>query len=549
MSLKLSSPSSEPADSAVIQSWCLQHGCEYTDGGDSDVEVKVNRVHTARFTYITDTCTASDEIYELAIIGEPPKTVANITCSGDRGLRYALNALKRRSERGDWHPGSEYDYPKFPARGIVEGFYGKPWSREQRLDMLRFIASRNMNTYVYAPKDDAYHRLKWREPYDGESLGALDEVFRQATSLGLRFCYAIGPGLSMRYSSEEDYAALLIKSRQIYDLGVRWFGLLLDDIPDKLQHREDIATYPDLAAAHVRLINRYYADLKTWDDAVQLAVCPTQYWGKGNEYYITRLGREIHPRIDLFWTGRNICSQEITLHEAALFAQSACRPPLFWDNYPVNDAEMTDELHIGPYRQRDPSLYRFSRGIIANGMEYAESSKIAFATIAAYSWNPHRYDPEAIWEEALEQAVGKADLTPMLRFADNVRYSCLYPTDAPRLAEALTRFDFEYAYGNREEAIGGLERLAAEMTAAAEALHANEAGNPALFREIKRWLDKYAAGCRLLTLGAAHLRDGGPQTLETLRAAHAAYGQDRTYVFADVLDAFLAKLLEQGYTP
>ena len=30
------------------------------------------------------------------------------------------------------------DYPAFQIRGVIEGFYGPPWSHEDRLDMLRF---------------------------------------------------------------------------------------------------------------------------------------------------------------------------------------------------------------------------------------------------------------------------------------------------------------------------------------------------------------------------------------------------------------------------
>jgi len=46
----------------------------------------------------------------------------------------------------------------FRRRGIVEGFFGPPWSIEQRCAMFEFGAKHAMNTYLYAPKDDPYHR-------------------------------------------------------------------------------------------------------------------------------------------------------------------------------------------------------------------------------------------------------------------------------------------------------------------------------------------------------------------------------------------------------
>jgi hyaluronoglucosaminidase len=545
MPLTLSAPACGIKDRTIVKRWCERSGWRYRRAG-GEVELRVERNGSEKFTYVAETAAASDEVYELTVEGSPPHVRATIVCSGDPGLRYGLNALHRKANRGDWRPVTEYDYPRFPVRGIVEGYYGKPWSPGQRLDMLRFIASRNMNTYLYAPKDDPYHRDRWNELYDEGGLRTLRETFREADALGLRFWYGLAPGLSMRYSDPADYEALLRKTRQIFELGVRDFALLLDDIPDTLQHPEDQAAFPDLAVAHARLANRYYGDLRNWSGRVRLAVCPTCYWGKADGYYITRLGTEIDARIDLFWTGRNICSQELTAQEAAAFARQTFRPPLYWDNYPVNDLEMADELHIGPYRERDPNLFRFSRGIIANGMALSESSKIAFSTIADYAWNPQRYDPEVSWREALEAAVGPDCLPDMLTFADNVRYSCLYPADSPRLAEALNRFRYKFRFGNREEAVMELDRLAAEMAGAAERLRTKQAGNPALFGEIERWLKQYARGCAVLKRAAAYCRAGDPACRRRLQEEYDAYLSDRTYVFADVLSSFVNRLLDAG---
>src|SRR5688572_16036611 len=53
----------------------------------------------------------------------------------------------------------------FQRRGIVEGFFGPPWSMQHRAAIFQFGAARGMNTYLYAPKDDPYHREKWQEHY------------------------------------------------------------------------------------------------------------------------------------------------------------------------------------------------------------------------------------------------------------------------------------------------------------------------------------------------------------------------------------------------
>ncbi|WP_269744652.1 beta-N-acetylglucosaminidase domain-containing protein [Saccharomonospora cyanea] len=72
------------------------------------------------------------------------------------------------------------DFPAMPLRGTIEGFYGSPWTHTERLDQLAFYGDVKFNTYVYAPKDDPYHRDRWREPYPADKLAELGELVRQA---------------------------------------------------------------------------------------------------------------------------------------------------------------------------------------------------------------------------------------------------------------------------------------------------------------------------------------------------------------------------------
>ena len=73
------------------------------------------------------------------------------------------------------------DYPAMPLRGTIEGFYGEPWSHDERLDQIEFYGDVKANTYIYAPKDDPYHRDRWREPYPADKLAELGELVTTAT--------------------------------------------------------------------------------------------------------------------------------------------------------------------------------------------------------------------------------------------------------------------------------------------------------------------------------------------------------------------------------
>jgi hypothetical protein len=68
----------------------------------------------------------------------------------------------------------------FERRGIAEGFFGPSWSMQHRRALFRFGAKRGMNTYLYAPKDDSYHRERWREPYAKGEWSALLKLIAAA---------------------------------------------------------------------------------------------------------------------------------------------------------------------------------------------------------------------------------------------------------------------------------------------------------------------------------------------------------------------------------
>lgn len=431
--------------------------------------------------------------------------------------------------------------PAFAERGIVEGFYGRPWSHEQRLDIIRFIGERGMNRFVYAPKDDPLMRREWARAYDSDDLARIAELADTCGEHGVELVYCISPGLSIRYSSAADADALIAKLASVAALGVRRFGLLLDDIPARLQHEADLERYGSLAEAQGDLANSVFDALRHRDPAATMVVCPTEYWGYGDEPYVVELGAALQPQIDLFWTGRAICSATLDVADAETFARSAGRFPLYWDNYPVNDVAMGHELHVGPYRGRSPRLDTVSRGVIANGMELFESSKIAFATIADYLWSPADYDPEASWEVALGDVAGAADVAAYRDFADNVRSSCLCAADAPEVTRALEDHDFATLIGDRARAVAAVVPLAARLRASAEHLLSGHCENAALIAEARPWLESFAVGVKALErIGALteqeRLVDDGPAVLAPmlaeLRTRHRR-------VFGDVMDMTL----------
>src|SRR5215212_2462201 len=109
------------------------------------------------------------------------------------------------------------------VRGLIEGFYGPPWSHAERLDLIAFCGRHGLNTWVHAPKDDPYHRKLWRDPYPDVDLELIRELLEQAERHGVELAYAIAPGLDVCYSKDSELETLLAKCRQVQSAGVRSF--------------------------------------------------------------------------------------------------------------------------------------------------------------------------------------------------------------------------------------------------------------------------------------------------------------------------------------
>jgi hyaluronoglucosaminidase len=282
------------------------------------------------------------------------------------------------------------------VRGVIEGFYGPPWSQPARLALLDFVAERGMNAYVYAPKSDAKHRSRWREAYDPAEAARFEQLVAHTNKLGIRFGFALSPGLDIDYGSDQDRGTLFGKLTPLLDAGVDWIVLALDDIPTRARLAHDQA---DLTA--------WLLDaLRSRRPGTHLTLVPTEYVGMQPTTYLRTLATGLPPDVDVMWTGPTVCSPVIRAGDARARAGAlGGRRPLLWDNYPVNDGTMERSLHLGPYRGREPELTDEVGGVLCNPMLQAHASQVALATAADYLCGPDRYDPEASWSAALT-AVG-----------------------------------------------------------------------------------------------------------------------------------------------
>ena len=235
-----------------------------------------------------------------------------------------------------------------PELGIIEGFYGKPWSWEARAETVTALAPYGYRFYMYAPKFDPYLRRKWAEPHPDNLAARIRTLGEHCKSKGVRF----GIGLTPYEMYDLDAPALKAKLEMIDELGIEDLGILFDDM------RGDV---PDLAQKQIRIVDFAASHTK----ATRIIVCPSYYsddpvldkvFGARPDNYLEDLGEGIDATIEMFWTGEEVISREFSNGHIERVTEQMLRKPFLWDNYPVNDGQrMSQYLHLRGFTGRPPS--------------------------------------------------------------------------------------------------------------------------------------------------------------------------------------------------
>ena len=286
--------------------------------------------------------------------------------------------------------------PRFRA-GVIEGFYGPPWSDSERRTLLEWMARFGLDTWLFAPKDDAWHRAAWREPYPAAEAGRIAALLTECAARGIDFVWAVSPGLDIRHADDADTHALLARYAELHRLGCRAFALLLDDIPDAL-HPDDVARFGSLAAAQSHVANAAQAWIDRHAPGGRLLFCPTPYCdrmlaaGLGGPGYLDELGQRLHPSIDVLWTGPEIISESIGPEAIRPVATRLRRSPVLWDNLFADDYD-GNRFFTGPFAGRPAALRGHVGGVLLNPNNELPLNFVALHTFASWlrgdaSWNP-----------------------------------------------------------------------------------------------------------------------------------------------------------------
>ena len=418
--------------------------------------------------------------------------------------------------------------PGFREIGVVEGFYGRVWDAGERFRFIEALLPFGLNTYLLCPKHEP--------PLAHDVMGPLSCEERARLGDFAGFCVGkrVKPwaGLHLEppldVTNQAHLAAAAEKCRALADLGFSGFVLQFDDISADSEAAR--AFGGSLAALQAHASGKILQEARALGVAADWLVVPALYaldpileklYGPFEPDYLARLDEGLPGEVALIYSGPRVCAPAISLADLAEWRGNSRREVVLWDNYPVNDAAMVNNLHLSPLTGRAPELPSQIRGYLFNPLLQPALGVLPGATCLAYASNPAGYTGETGWREALaaflpEEAAGAfTELEALTRRCCLVEFltKAAFPAGAPlatRLEQAwaegqkgatpplelieafrdvLTTLDAHLPEAMKKEAAPWLERLGhAQAIFAARAKGGNSIQQEAAYQQYNEWV-------------------------------------------------------------
>jgi hypothetical protein len=261
--------------------------------------------------------------------------------------------------------------------GVIEGFYGRAWIPTERNRAASWFSELGFNTYIYAPKSQAYLRSRWRDPFPRAEVQLLEEMAQAYKAAGLLWGLGLSPLGVNQGLSLSDKRALRVKLEAIRELQPDIVAVLFDDMSHSTA---------DTAPRQLECL----AEVMQALPKTHCMVCPTYYspdpvleqvFGPVPEGYVECYQANLDAEVGVFWTGPRVCSERIS--EADILAARAQWGDglILWDNYPVNDGRARSQhLYLKPLSAR--STNSRLRGHLCNPMNQLHLSLLGLSGLS-----------------------------------------------------------------------------------------------------------------------------------------------------------------------
>ena len=524
----------------------LSHGSltmqEVTSADDAQLIVEIydaDSMNNAIFSNVDPSLFAKIDAYLLVIAGSKVGVLGKDTDAAFYGLT-TLQQILDQTTGGVVRSLTIQDWADVASRGFIEGYYGNPWSTEDRAELMRWAGNFKLNSYFYAPKDDPKHNARWYERYTDEELEAKIKPLAEAGNASkCQFVYALHPFMSSAINQSnysEKIKQLKAKFEQVMGAGVRQIAVLADDAGNQgndlyIQLMTDLVNWVSSDEMQEK-----YPGLKT-----TIPFCPVQYGGNGESWM-----SGMPQVVPIVMTGGRIWG-EVTDNFTNTFYNNVGRGPYMWINWPCTDNSKRHLIMGGYTTFLHPGVSPEKiQGIVLNPMQQSEPSKVAIFGNACYSWNIWTEDEaEQAWEDSF-------------KYADHETYE---ETDASNALKELSKHMINQNMDDRVTALQESEVLKAQLdefktklssgtltTEDIEAMRAEfqlladasetyrEAGNSRIVGQIVYWLDTWdditaAADLLLNALDAYYVDNNAGLVPDYYTQAQAKLEQAETHGF------------------
>ncbi len=405
------------------------------------------------------------------------------------------------------------DYADLKERGIIEGFYGKPYAKNVRLDLLRFMMRHKMNTYVYGAKSDPYHSGSWSTPYptsdqltdkQKESGFVSSEDMQEFASVAhdtkVNVAWAIHPGNSLLNSSTviDD---IMSKFSSMYDLGFRQFAVFCDDV--SIPSTEDGM---NLTAQRVGDLQRAIeakwniAGAAPADTVKPIRFTPQIYCRSfaGSETQYNNFFKALSSmpaNVTVYYTGGAVWSVPNN-NDLNTVQNQFGREVIWWWNYPCNDngtgpneiypmdmySNFYDMPNVNSNSTLPSSITASRQGIICNPMEQGEASKTPLFSAGDFGWNNKAFNNLQSWEASFKGVLpGNEKAQKAYRFLAPY----LSKNDPASLNTLITKFK---SNGKTDDLISLMDEIIANCDVISSLENSETDGERLLYTDIKPWV-------------------------------------------------------------
>lgn len=423
---------------------------------------------------------------------------------------YGLASLEQILERGTQQLPAVtlFDYADQQSRGLVEGYYGYPYSLSVKKSLMRFMMRLKMNTYMYGAKSDLYHSAKWEEPYpktltktDIEygrmSQDMVKDLSKTSQATKVNFIWAIHPGNDF-VGQPNVVTRIMKKFSSMYDLGVRQFAIFVDDV-DVPTSEADCKTNADHLTAVQKAIDAKWNKAGSAPEARvrPLHFVPQVYtlsWvGEADRKRFFKALSAVPSDITIYTTGWGVWTVPNSRDLATMHTELG-RPVAWWWNYPCNDnadeqiytSDMYTnfmEMRAVDNNARLQKELKNGLGVVSNPMQQGMVSRIALFSVADYAWNNAKFDNMTSWKKAFKYAFPE---NTVLREAYQALSPYLRWNDHEDMAKAVE----QYKNGNRAAFEKLLTHLQQNIEVVAQCKTSANEDEQLLYKEIEPWVLK-----------------------------------------------------------